>query len=315
MTEAARRLSHQAALYESPTEAATMLHAFVADGLTKGVPTILVVGPDLDRALADVLGDAHTDTIRLSLDTYRRPLASLERELELDRRLLERGAAEVRMVAAVPHPGTGAEWSGWLRFEAAANHFLADLPVSRVCAYDLRSAPRHVVDDVYATHPLLLERDGSARLNPDYVAPETLIPKREAQEVDSIEESQPVVELHDPSVDEATDAVAGVAVTVPLPRQDVSALCLAADEAITNARRHGQGTVTTRIWRGPNRVAVAVSDEGEGPSSPFVGMVNGSASRQGMWLLHQLCTRVNTTRDQDGFTVHLVAEANVPRRG
>lgn len=315
MTEAAPRLSHQAALYESPDEAAAMLHAFLSEGLARGVPTILVVGPELDRALADVLGSDYPATIRLNLETYRKPLTSLERELHLDQRLVDRGAAEVRMVAEVPHPGTGAEWAGWLRFEAAANHFLADLPVSRVCAYDLRTTPRHVVDDVYATHPLLVERDGSARLNPDYVAPETLIPERDAQDVDALEESRPTVELHDATVDEATDAVASVAVQVPLPRQDVSALCLAADEAITNARRHGRGTVTTRIWRGPNRVAVAVSDQGEGPASPFVGMINGSAGSQGMWLLHQLCTRVHTTKDRDGFTVHLVTEANVPRRG
>ena len=45
-----------------------------------------------------------------------------------------------------------------------------------------------------------------------------------------------------------------------------------------------------------------------------IGMLAG-AGRQGMWLLHQLCTRVSTTRGPEGFTVHLVAQANVPRRG
>jgi anti-sigma regulatory factor (Ser/Thr protein kinase) len=314
MTEGAHQFSHHAALYERDPEGADMLLPFLTEGMAAHAPTILMVEPALDRAIGKRLGQRNDSLIRLRRST-RRPLAALQRDLGISRGLLDRGAREVRIVASVPHPGTGAsDWSGWFRLESAVNHFFADLPVARCCAYDLRTTPRYVVDDVYATHPSLVDRDGTTRLNPAYVAPETLLVERSAQEVDPLEESPPVVELRDPSTDQARAAVADVASEVPLRTQDVSALCVAADEAVTNARRHGRGLVTTRIWRGPNRVAVAVTDEGSGPPSPFAGMVAG-AGRQGMWLLHQLCTRVSTTRDPDGFTVHLVAQADVPRRG
>ena len=108
-----------------------------------------------------------------------------------------------------------------------------------------------MVEDVYATHPSFVDHDGSSRLNPEYVAPETLLPERSLREIDPLEESAPTVELRDASTDQARAVVADLAGDVPLGRQDVSALCVAADEAITNARRHGRGTVTTRIWRGP----------------------------------------------------------------
>jgi anti-sigma regulatory factor (Ser/Thr protein kinase) len=312
MTDAATRFGHQAALYESGDRGASMLRPVLEEGIGRSVPTILKVDRDLEDAVDRVLGERSASIIKLNPTSSRRPMAALQRELNLYRRLLVRGAPEVKMVAAVPHGD--ADWSGWVRFESAANHFFADLPVTRICVYDLRTTPRDVVDDVMATHPWAVDGDGTTQRNPSYVEPEALLPDRAAREVDPLEETKPTVELMNASTDQARAAVETVARDVPLRRQDVSALCVAADEAITNARQHGEGTVTTRIWRGPNRVAVAVSDEGTGPASPFAGMLAG-AGRQGMWLLHQLCTRVSTTRGPEGFTVHMVAQANVPRRG
>jgi hypothetical protein len=39
------------------------------------------------------------------------------------------GAERIRVVTTVPHPGIGAPWDGWCRYEAAINELLGAFPV------------------------------------------------------------------------------------------------------------------------------------------------------------------------------------------
>lgn len=306
---------HEATLYDSLERATAMLLPFLLEGLERRVPTYLRVEPELDGALREELGQRSIGLADLGETAYTRPLRTLQSDLNLFRSRLASGDGEVRLVASVPHPGNGEDdWLGWVRFECAANHFFAGLPVSMRCAYDRRTAPEEVLRDVEATHPTMTAPHGSSVPSPRYSIPEEVYVARAEDDVDPIERTRPAVELDDPTTAEARHAVQSLARDVPLRMQDVSALSVAADEAVANARLHGQGGVTARIWRGDDRLAVAVQDEGPGPPSPYEGLV-AAPDRQGMWLLHQLCTRVSTTAGPDGFTVHLVTQADTPRRG
>jgi len=72
----------------------------------------------------------------------------------------------------------------------------------------------------------------------------------------------------------------------------------------------GRRPVRLRVWAGPRRVVVAVTDRGTGPSDPFAGLLPAARFPDGglgLWLIHQLCRDVTMSRDEDGFTIRLVA--------
>ena len=65
-----------------------------------------------------------------------------------------------RVASEVPHPGVGAPWDGWARYEAAINRAYAEFPLWGLCAYDTRITPGAVLDDVARTHPHLATAHG-----------------------------------------------------------------------------------------------------------------------------------------------------------
>ena len=80
-----------------------------------------------------------------------------------------------------------------------------------------------------------------------------------------------------------------------LDRVDVDDLVLVVNEAVTNGSAMGRGPVYARLWAGPDRIVVTVSDQGKGPTNPFVGLVPTSdtdSAGMGLWVTHQLCNHV-----------------------
>ena len=82
-------------------------------------------------------------------------------------------------------------------------------------------------------------------------------------------------------------------------------------EALTNAIRHGRPPVELRAWAAPERVLVIVRDRGSGPSDPYAGYLPRRGEQVdtglGLWIIHQVCSRVTLTHAPEGFTVRLVA--------
>ena len=93
-----------------------------------------------------------------------------------------------------------------------------------------------------------------------------------------------------------------------LTDHEVSELTLAVSEVVTNARRYGVAPVRMRMWLGPDRVIVSVTDLGVGPGEPLAGLVPlsaGDAGGLGLWIAGQLCSHLAFARDAEGFTVRL----------
>jgi anti-sigma regulatory factor (Ser/Thr protein kinase) len=82
-------------------------------------------------------------------------------------------------------------------------------------------------------------------------------------------------------------------------------------EALANAIRHGRPPVELRAWAAPKRVLVVVQDQGSGPTDPYAGYLPRRGDQVdtglGLWITHQVCSRVTLTHTHDGFTVRLVA--------
>jgi hypothetical protein len=55
-----------------------------------------------------------------------RPPTVIRRLTSLLGALTAEGFEQIRVVLTVPHPGLGAPWDGWCRYEAAVNDLLAN---------------------------------------------------------------------------------------------------------------------------------------------------------------------------------------------
>ena len=79
---------------------------------------------------------------------------------------------------------------------------------------------------------------------------------------------------------------------------------------MTNGICHGRPPIRVRLWAAPNRVVAAVTDQGDGPTNPFVGLVpttDTSSTGLGLWLAHQMSLHVTLSRTKYGFTIRFTA--------
>jgi hypothetical protein len=261
------------------------------------------------------------------------------------------GASLIRVASEVPHPGVGAPWDGWARYEAAVNHAYAEFPLWGLCAYDTRITPGSVLDDVARTHPHLATADGRW-INPRYQDPDEFLTRRPPSQGDPVETaSPPVIDLTDPTPAAARDAVHTADMirpdavrpdavrsdptvpgalqveapqpdtpqreTPPLDAADVEHLVFAVSEAVTNALIHGRPPVRFRLWTAPDRIVATVTDRGDGPADPFAGLLpvtDTCSAGLGLWLTHQLCSHVTLDTTDDGFTIRLIVGTPQPGR-
>ena len=128
-----------------------------------------------------------------------------------------------------------------------------------------------------------------------------------------MEQSVPTVELIDPSPATARATVKGFIEHSELPVAEREGLLIATSEAVTNAIVHGQPPVVLRLWAQPHRLTVTVTDRGDGPTDPFVGLLPaGHADQQpdqpglGLWISHQLVD-VTHRRHAHGYTIRITA--------
>jgi Histidine kinase-like ATPase domain/MEDS: MEthanogen/methylotroph, DcmR Sensory domain len=256
------------------------------------------------------------------------------------------GASQIRVASEVPHPGVGAPWDGWARYEAVVNRAYAEFPLWGLCAYDTRITPGPVLDDVARTHPHLATAAGRW-VNPRYQDPAAFLTQRPPSRGDPVETaSPPVIDLIDPTPTAARDAVhtattagrdtfrpdptAPGALQVEAPQPDtpqretpqldptdIEHLVFAVSEAVTNAVIHGRLPVRLRLWTAPDRVVATVTDRGDGSADPFAGLLpvtDTCSAGLGLWLTHQLCSHVTLDTTDDGFTIRLVVGTPQPGR-
>jgi anti-sigma regulatory factor (Ser/Thr protein kinase) len=103
--------------------------------------------------------------------------------------------------------------------------------------------------------------------------------------------------------------VLDVARTTDLGGIEVDDLACAVSEAVTNGICHGRPPIRVRLWAAPNRVVAAVTDQGDGPTNPFVGLLpTTGTSSTGLgcgWPTR--CPCMTLSRTKDGFTIRFTA--------
>lgn len=144
---------HETAFYDSDDEFLALIVPFFTDGLAAGEPVVSAFAPANQQLVRDAFGPG-TGICYLGGETqYLRPAGAIRRYRDLFAGYVAEGARQIRVAGDVPHPGTGASWDWWARYEATVNHAYDDFPVWGICPYDTRTAPEHVLADVRRTHP------------------------------------------------------------------------------------------------------------------------------------------------------------------
>ncbi|MFB9684279.1 anti-sigma factor RsbA family regulatory protein [Amycolatopsis plumensis] len=309
---AERGYDHAAVHYTSDEELLAVAVPFLAAGIAAGEPTVVSLEPERAELVRDALPSS-ADTQFLTIDdVYVRPASAIKSYRDLMAGLVADGATGIRIFGEIPPAAIDASWDWWARYEAAVNHAYDEFPLRSMCAYDTRTTPRSVLDDVARTHPYLAT-PGGHHTNPGYVDPPAFLAAPRPMTPYPIERTAPLVDLTNPQPPAARRAVTDFNKT-DLPAADIDDLVLAVSEIVDNALRHGRPPVRFRIWADADHMVVTVHDTGTGLSDPFAGLLpaNRHIGGRGLWITHQVCSQVTLHRDDTGFTVRLTAGHPAP---
>ena len=130
---------HEAVLYDSDEELLGVVVPFLQEGVAAGEPCLVALGASTTRLVRAAV--ANTTGLTFLDDRYDRPASVIRSNRDLFTAHLANGASQIRVASEVPHPGVGAPWDGWARYEAAINHAYAQFPLWGLCAYDTRITP------------------------------------------------------------------------------------------------------------------------------------------------------------------------------
>jgi anti-sigma regulatory factor (Ser/Thr protein kinase) len=303
-------LVHELFLHTSSTEMLEFVAMFAQDGVDAGEPTLLAVRPDTATLVLDSVGSSPYLTVLPAIGQPGRPASDLR---DTDALLAGYTAQAPRVRILNQEPAVPAEhWHEWRRLEAVVNLALARHNAWAVCAYDQSALTDDRVEDLCATHPHVWSAD-QHRPNERYQDPSRFIAAHRDAPPDQVEQTVPTVELINPSPAAARATVSGFTQHSELPAAESEGLIIATSEAVTNGIVHGQPPIVLRLWAQPHEITATVTDTGNGPTDPFVGLLPASYADQqpaepglGLWISHQLID-VTHRRHPSGYTIRITA--------
>jgi anti-sigma regulatory factor (Ser/Thr protein kinase) len=306
----AHRYTHDALIFESPSELVDLAVPFLLEGLEVGDAAVIAAGSRISDVLREAVdGDPRVHVLERG-DVYRaRTPAAITTFRRLAEQRVADGATRVRVVGEVDFGRTERDWLEWLRYESVINQALGDWPLWGLCVFDAQRIPSPLLESAMQSHSSVVTPDGR-RPNPAFVPPADYL-RTLPVPPEPLEATPP--RLDAPDVADfigLRHAVARELATVPAPRDLIEDFLLAVDEMTSNALRHGGPPVGLRLWIGPDRVVCTITDHGPGWDDPFAGYgpAHGedlSRGGMGLWLARQLCDHVDISADSDGARVRL----------
>lgn len=300
---------HTAGCFGSDEELLELAVPFLADGVASGEPCVVVLDERNADSVRAALPDGADVTFLSGGAVYERPAAAIRSYRKILAGHVAAGASQIRIFGDLTAVTQGATWDWWARYESAINHAYDDFPLWSICAYDTRSTPRAALADVMRTHPRTALPDGRYVPNAGFTDPHLYLSEQRPPVPDPLQAGEPTVELLNPTLSEARQAV-HAADRGDVSPTEVDDLVVAVSEAVANAQRHGLGPVRLQLWSGIDRLVATVTDAGVGPKDPFAGLLpagDGTNGGLGLWIAHQSCNHVTLHRHADGFTIRLTA--------
>jgi hypothetical protein len=296
---------HQALLYGSPAQLVDAAVPFLAEGLAAGELAVLSCRAEHNDRLAAALGRDDRILALAQEDIYLRTAHAVASYRRMVRQQVAAGVPRVRLVGEVRFDDTPQSWAKWTDYEAICNVALGPLPLSSVCAYDVRTLPAPMRRGVEQTHPALLNADGRVP-NDRYMHPETVLrrpPRDTAEPLPGTPPGLHVATLTDTGQLSDVRAQLGLVLGAQQRYERLRGdFVLAAAEVMTNALRHGRPPVDVRLWTTPTRLAGYV---------PY----GDDVDRAGLWLARQSCDDLDFFATPEGFTARLTTHLPAPELG
>ena len=272
----------------------------------------MAVGSACAEVLLDLAPERDALIVVPASEELRRPavrLQTLRRAVDVH---LAAGAERVRIVSALPTTGDDpVSWQPWARYEAYLDVALVHCPIWQLCLFDERTAGPLALAHALRCHThLATARDGHQEVA-DRPPPSELLDELLFVDEPATGPGPPLAQLVDPSPTSARHLARDLAAAALLDGDDADGLVSAVSEIVTNAHLHGRGPVELCAWRADSEVVVTVTDRGDGPSDPTVGLA--PAVRRpgeggfGLWIASQVCRSVTLHRQPGAFAVRLVA--------
>jgi anti-sigma regulatory factor (Ser/Thr protein kinase) len=302
---------HEAILYGGDDELLDVAVPFLRGGLDAGEPTLVGFGDRHAQVLKAAMPGAGRIRFLAGGAVYARPASAIAAYRKLLAEYVAGGAQQIRIIGELSLADFGGTWDWWARYESAINELYDEFPLWSMCAYDTRTTPVHVLDDVARTHPSAV-RSGDVRVpSPNYLPPAAFLTSQRSSSVDPLQSSRPLATMVDAPLADIRRTVEA-ANTVGLSPEVVDHLKVAVNEVVTNALQHGHPPVEVRYWAGDGRIVISVTNKGGAPADPFAGLrpaAHAPNGGLGLWLAHQLCDFVRLDRGTDAFTVTLAVGA------
>jgi anti-sigma regulatory factor (Ser/Thr protein kinase) len=297
------RLLHEALVYDSDEQLVEHVAPFLREGLEEG-PTIVVLTRQHWSLLREELGtDAEGVAFTDCDDFYVRPVDALAAYDATMADLLASGATSARVAAEIPLQPTHGDWSEWMTYEAIVNRALADRPAHIVCLYGTETAPDHVIDEVWRTHPHV--EASTPADHPHYHDPRDVVAANTAEPA-AAPDLRTLAPTDDPM--EFRELLAGELTAARAPRARVMDMLLAASEVFENARRYGGGVNSVRAGLVDGWFACEIEDRGPGLDDPLAGYLPPrpeQARGEGLWVARRLVRRLELLDNKPGLTVRL----------
>lgn len=297
---------HPAFVYRTLEGFASEIGPFVAEGVERGEPVFVAVGPDELDVLRDAVGPGPGVAWANTHEWCAVPATRLRAFHVFATDRLGAGSARIRAVGepAWP-PGPPELVREWARYESVLNAVLAPIPMTLVCTYDASRLDPEIVEGAGRTHPVLGLDDG-ARPSPEYEDPTTLLerwnPPLEPPPANAALLQGP----NDPAA--ARAFVVARAARAGLSAERTSDLALATSEILTNALVHGGGDVTLRTWVEPGAFLCQIEDEGPGLWDVLAGYRPPVPARdrgRGLWLARQVVDLLQIDPASPGAVVRM----------
>ncbi|MDT0466568.1 anti-sigma factor RsbA family regulatory protein [Streptomyces gibsoniae] len=293
---------HPALFYRGPQQYVAGTVPFVLAGLAAGEPVGVAAPPDRLALIRDGLGP-HADEVCFVDMTRagRNPGWIIPGVL---RRFADaHGEGRVRIIGEPIWPGrTTVEYPACVQHEALINAAFTGREVTILCPYDAAGLDSGVLDDAWATHPVVIDEYGetpSPAYSPEAVAarynePLTVPPGAAEFAFDSSGQLSRAREF-------AVRHGARMGLSVP----QLEDLALAVAELTTNSVLHGAGGGTLRIWAEGGHVVCEVHDAGR-LIDPLAGRRPQAPSRpggRGLLLVNHVADLVRVHTGDPGTTI------------
>ena len=207
-------------------------------------------------------------------------------------------------MAEIPLQPTPEDWSEWISYEAIVNHALADRPAHILCVYGTESAPDHVIDAVWRTHPQV-EANTSSTSGLHYHDPLEVLAAHTAEPA-----SAPELRTLTPTADalEFRELLAAELTAARAPQAKAMDMIVAANEVFENALRYGGGVHRVRAGLVEGWFVCEIEDRGPGLDDPLAGYLPPRPERArgaGLWVARRLVRRLELVDNRPGLNVRL----------